>query len=84
MSAQERAEQVSFLRRRCRNREMQALLIRAVRDPALLKVRQTSSGILLTGPYGSASTHYTSSDFRAVKNFRARLRQIGLVSRKDL
>lgn len=66
------------IRRACTHREMRDLLL-AVVDSGV-RMRLTSSGVLVYGPKGTAGTHFTCSDVRAQKNFRARLRQIGVMS----
>lgn len=40
--------------------------------------RFTKKGILFIGPQGSATVHFTSSDTRALKNFKRYLKHAGI------
>lgn len=41
--------------------------------------RLTSKGIMLYGPNGTVSTHFTGSDHRGAKNLTADLRRAGIL-----
>ncbi len=59
---------------------MRKLLLAAVGTGA--RYRMTKSGVMFFGPHGGASTHLTCSDHRAVDNFSADLRRIGIIIEK--
>ena len=66
--------------RRSSNREVQAVLLSAIR--AGHRYKMTKSGISIYAPAGSAGTHFSVSDHRAAKNLRADLRRCGITIEK--
>lgn len=69
---------IAMTRRRCRDRDLLKVLVEALKHPDLVNAKQTTSGILITGPHGSVVSHYTASDHRALKNTIGGLRRAGL------
>lgn len=67
---------------RCGDKMLREALLTALSSPDLVRARQTTSGIILVGPHGTTSTHYTLSDPRSYKNVLARLRSIGLYPKR--
>lgn len=68
----------AYVRRSCKDKELAAAISVGLHSQGLLKARATNKGILLVGPFGGATTHFTNSDRRATKNFISALRKAGL------
>lgn len=77
--SQDLSRLASYVRRGCSDREVKALVLQAMASPNLVAAKRTTSGIRLHSALGMANTHFTPSDRRAVLNFRATLRRIGLI-----
>lgn len=77
---------VAMTRKRCRDLTMRETLLSALRSPDLVNARQTTNGLMLTGPGGTSTAHYTLSDVRGQRNLRSQLRRAGLLpaSGKDM
>lgn len=65
-----------YVQRSCKDRATRAVLIEALEAGATMK--PTKGGVMVHGPSGIVSAHFTSSDHRAHKNLRSRLRRAGL------
>lgn len=78
MSAEQRTRLCTSLRRRCRDKALREVLVLALRHPDLVNAKFTKSGILMQGPFGSVTSHFTHSDTRSIKNLRANLRGAGI------
>lgn len=64
------------LLRGCSNREVRDLLRQTIDNGA--RYRPTKAGLMLYGPNGAVSVHFTISEHRAVKNLRSSMRKAGL------
>jgi len=64
------------LRRRCKDDRTYDLLAGAIRRGA--RYRLTKAGIVLYGRRGTVHTHFSPSDWRAVRNLEASIKRAGL------
>ena len=65
-----------YVQRSCKDRATRAVLLQALEAGATMKA--TKGGVMVHGPDGMVSAHFTVSDHRAYKNLRSRLRRAGL------
>lgn len=74
------SKDVRRIRRGCTDKTMRKLLLAVIGSG--YRYRMTKSGVMFYGPDGSATTHFTCSDHRAVDNFRTALKSIGITLEK--
>lgn len=66
-----------------RNQEFKRVTLAALKHveehPEIgIKIKLTRKGILFLGPGGPAGTHFTPSEYRGLRNYRANLRRMNL------
>lgn len=66
----------ALIHRSTNSTEQRDLLLAALDAGATMK--RTKKGLMIFGPTGSATAHFTSSDWRALRNLRTSLRRAGL------
>jgi hypothetical protein len=64
------------IQKRSRDSEQRRVVMAALELGAPAKL--TRSGVVFSGPDGTAGTHWTTSDHRALTNFETQLRRIGI------
>lgn len=64
------------VQRGCTDKTVRELLLAILRGGH--RYRMTKSGVMVFGAEGTASAHFTGSDRRAISNFRADLKRIGI------
>lgn len=64
------------LHKSCRDGKVRSLILRAIDAGARCKM--TKGGVMLFGPDGIATIHFTGSDSRACANAEADIRRIGI------
>jgi hypothetical protein len=65
-----------YVRRGCTDRATRDVLLAALDQGARMKA--TKAGVMVHGPNGSTSAHFSVSDKRAALNLRAQLRRSGV------
>lgn len=66
----------TYIQRSATSKEQRDLLLAALDAGATMK--ETKKGVMVFGPSGSVTAHFTTSDWRALKNLRTALRRAGL------
>lgn len=70
------SKDLRIVQRGCTNRDVRKVILSALKSG--VRYRMTRSGVMIYGPTGFASAHFTVSDRRGYKNLIAGLRQAGI------